>query len=121
MGAVGPEVVEAAGLSPVHPIHGELDAWRSAGFEVREPAWKSPAPVRRDIVLSARVVEAHGGDGSTGGSARGWVQDVRWEDDEFRFDVAVILAGRLVRLTGLVEEELELPGGRGAAGLGQTL
>lgn len=121
MGDARPDDLVAAGLSPIHPIHGGLDTWRAAGFEVREPAWKSPAPVGRHIIVSSEVVEEHGGDALAVPTARGWVQDVHWVDDEFRFDVALILAGRLVRLTALVEEELHLPGGRGAAGLGETI
>jgi rhodanese-related sulfurtransferase len=95
-----------AGARGAHATVGGVAAWVAAGVPVAEPAWKSPLP-------TGHLVRDRGGE-------LGWVQDVRWENDEFRFDVLWVRDGALVRERGRVEEDLVSVGPRGAAGLGQV-
>lgn len=81
-----------------------IAAWKAAGREVHEPAWKSPLPPGVSVRYRGEL---------------GWVQDVRWADAQFRFDVRVGPTLTLVR--DLTEEALEPIAGRGAAGLGTVV
>ena len=82
---------------------GGLAAWRSAGFALREPEWKSPLPLLHPVTV---------------GGEPGWIQDVLWNGAGF--DYAVLLRGGR-RLDGLREEEVTSLGARGAAGLGEVV
>jgi hypothetical protein len=95
-----------------------LDTWRDAGFLVREPAWKSPLPVRHWVRVSAAALQMAG---LPGVSAEGTVQDVVWAGIEFRYDVLIDADGRFERVSDLAEEDLQSAGPRGAAGFGDTL
>lgn len=92
-----------------------LARWRAAGVPVHEPAWKSPLPVRHRVHVAAAALP-EGTDGP-----EGTVQDVAWTHPEFTFAVALSVGGVLVRREGLVEEQLQSLGPRGAAGMGETL
>lgn len=96
------ETLRAAGLDVVHAPG--IAAFVAAGRSIHEPAWKSPLPTGTAVRL---------------GEDEGWVQDVRWQGSEFRFDVRVGPALR--RVDDLPEEALVALGGRGAAGLGTVL
>ena len=93
----------AAGHPEVGPSLGGLQPWRAAGRAIHEPAWKSPLPPGHPVQV---------------GPERGRVQDVRWEADEFRFDVRLFRGGGLALGVDLPEEALDSAGPRGAAGLG---
>jgi hypothetical protein len=97
------EALRAAGCAAV--AGDPIGVLRAAGVPTHEPAWKSPLPPGHPVTLAE-------GDG--------WVQDVRWVDTEFRFDVLVDVPGALVRREGLPEETLRSRGPRGAAGLGRV-
>lgn len=100
-----PAVAAALGARGVHATSvSSIAAWKAAGREVHEPAWKSPLP--------PGVAVRYRGDA-------GWVQDVRWADAQFRFDVRI--GPSLTLVCGLTEEALEPIGGRGAAGLGTVV
>lgn len=95
------------------PPHGLADLV-AAGFPVHEPAWKSPLPPAHPVELTPAAADARG----LAGAGTGWVQDVAWRGDEFRFDVLIDVAGRMVRVEDLPEEALVSTGPRGAAGMG---
>lgn len=98
------EALVAAGRANARASVGGIVTWVTAGRPVREPAWKSPLPPSHAVQLE---------DGRAG-----WIQDVRWPVDEFRFDVLVESDGALVRVDDLAEERVRSRGARGAAGLG---
>ncbi len=104
----GVSAQEVVGLSP----------WQEAGAPVREPAWKSPLPVRHRVAVSAEHLGGLAGDAPR---LVGTVQDVHWPDNEFTYDVLLRAGESFVRVHGLVEEQLESLGPRGAAGMGETL
>ncbi len=101
------EALVAAGRPNARASVGGIVTWVAAGRPVHEPAWKSPLPPGHAVVLD---------DGRPG-----WIQDVRWPVDEFRFDVLVLSDGALVRVADLTEERLLSRGARGAAGLGSVV
>jgi len=82
---------------------GGLGPWEDAGWPLRAPEWKAPLPLLHPVSL---------------GGEDGWVQDIVWAPDGFRFTV-VLVGGR--RVAGLEEEALVSRGPRGAAGLGRQL
>jgi hypothetical protein len=84
-----------------------LRVWTDAGVTLTEPAWKSPLPPGHAVELLGR--------------APGWIQDVRWEISEFRYDVVVVEGDALIRVPDLPEEALRSLGPRGAAGLGEVV
>ncbi len=96
------DALRARGVHATSVTH--ISAWQAAGREVHEPAWKSPLPPGVGVRYKGET---------------GWVQDVRWADAQFRFDVRYGPALTLVR--DLTEEALEPIAGRGAAGLGAVV